>query len=124
MKNKKTKYQKNIQSRTKTRYLIGLLIRYINYLINLYIVRLARKNGAKLGECVTMPYKLAKRANRNLVIGNHTSIQTECLDLRAPIKIGNNVIIGADVEIITCSHDVDSVDFDHKAYGLAIEDYC
>lgn len=124
MNNKITQYQNNIQNRTKIRYLKGLAVRYISYLRNVYIVRLARKNGATVGECVTMPYKLAKKANANLVIGNHTSIQTERIDLRTRIQIGNYVIIGADVEIITCSHEVDSPDWEHKTYGLVIEDYC
>lgn len=124
MKNKITKYQNNIQARTKIHYLKGLAARYISYLRNLYIVQLARKNGAIVGECVTIPYKLAKKANANLVIGNHTSIQTDRIDLRTRIEIGNYVIIGADVEIITCSHDVDSPDWEHKTYGLVVEDYC
>ncbi len=119
-----TKYQKNIQSRSKIHYLKGLLARYISHLRNVYIVQLARKNGATVGECVTMPYKLAKHANANLIIGNHTAIQTDRIDLRVPIQIGNHVIIGADVEVLTVSHNVDSPDWEHKTYGLAIEDYC
>jgi acetyltransferase-like isoleucine patch superfamily enzyme len=71
-----------------------------------------------------MPYRLARKANSNLIIGNHCSIQTDCLDLRCPIEIGNHVIIGADVEIITMSHDVDSKDWGHKTYGITIGDYC
>ena len=38
--------------------------------------------------------------------------------------IGNHVIIGSGVEIITCSHNVDSIDWEHKSYGIEIEDYC
>lgn len=98
--------------------------RYMSHLRNSYIVWLARKRGATIGECVTMPYKLAKKANANLIIGNHSSIQTERLDLRARIAIGSHVIIGADVEIITVSHAVDSPDWEHKHYGITIEDYC
>ena len=124
MKKKITKYQNNIQERTKLRYLKGLAARYISHLRNQYIVRVARKNGAIVGECVTMPYKLAKNANANLVIGNHTSIQSDRIDLRTRIQIGNHVIIGADVEIIQCSHDLDSMDWEQKTYGLVIEDYC
>ncbi|MEO8419376.1 MAG: acyltransferase [Methylophilaceae bacterium] len=71
-----------------------------------------------------MPYKLAQRANANLAIGNHSSIQTDRLDLRARVVIGNHVIIGADVEIITVSHEVDSPGWEHKPYGIMIGDYC
>jgi len=121
---KKTSYQKAIQARSRIRFLKGLLPRYISYLRNCYIVGLARKNGARVGDCVTMPYQLAKIANQNLVIGNHTSIQTVRIDLRSRVEIGNKVIIGADVEIITTSHNVDSPDWETKHYGIAIEDYC
>ena len=124
MEKKITKYENNIQDRTKLDYLKGLAARYISYLRNQYIVRVARKNGAIVGECVSMPYKLAKNANANLIIGNHTSIQTDRIDLRARVQIGNHVIIGADVQIITCSHDLDSMDFEYKTYGLVIDDYC
>jgi acetyltransferase-like isoleucine patch superfamily enzyme len=124
MPNKETTYQKNIRSRTKYRYLKGLLPRYISYLKNSTIIWLARKKGATIGVCVTMPYKLAKNANANLIIGNHTSIQTDRIDLRTKVTIGSHVIIGADVEIISVSHNVDSPDFEKKCYGLVIEDYC
>ena len=58
-----------------------------------------------------------------MIIGNHVSIQAKELDTRAPIKIGNNVIIGSGVKIITCSHNINSPDWEHKSYGITIEDY-
>lgn len=119
-----TAYQKGIASRSKIRYLKGLVPRYISYVRNSYIVWLARRRGATIGECVTMPYKLAKKANANLIIGDKSSIQTDRFDLRARVQVGNHVIIGADVEIITVSHAVDSRDWEHKPYGIVIEDYC
>lgn len=121
---KETIYKKGIQGRTKFQYLKGLVPRFISYLRNSYIVHLARKRGAIVGDCVTMPYKLAKKANANLIIGNNTSIQTERIDLRSKVEIGSYVIIGSDVEIITVSHNVDSTDWEHKTYGIIIEDYC
>jgi len=122
--NHQTAYQSSIASRNKIRYLKGLVPRYISHVRNSYIVWLARRRGATVGECVTMPYKLAKKANANLTIGNHSSIQTDRLDLRARVEIGNHVIIGSEVEIITVSHAVDSPDWEHKPYGITIEDYC
>ena len=119
-----TAYQKGIANRSKLRYLKGLVPRYVSYLRNSYINSVARRRGAVVGEQVTMPYKLAKKANSNLRIGNHCSIQTDRLDLRTKVEIGNYVIIGADVEIITVSHEVDSPDWDHKYYGITISDYC
>ena len=86
-------------------------------------VRIARKRGAVVGENVVMPMSLAKRANANLRIGNHVSIQTDKIDLRSPVTIGNYVIIGSETEIITTSHNIDSKEWEHKYYGITIEDY-
>ncbi len=61
-----------------------------------------------------MPLSLAKKANKNLTIGSHTSIQTDKIDTRSPVSIGSHVIIGQGTEIITTSHDINSVDWEHK----------
>ena len=121
---KQTKYVEGIRNRSKLRFLKGLYPRYKKHLIQCYISWVARRNGATIGKIVTMPYKLAKRANSNLVIGDHSSIQTDLIDLRVPIKIGSHVIIGSGVEIITVSHNIDSPEFEDKFYGLEIEDFC
>jgi len=122
--NHSSKYIESIRSRSKMRFLKGLIPRFEKHIIQSFITWIARRNGATIGEVVTMPYKLAKKANSNLVIGDHTSIQTDLIDLRVPIKIGSHVIIGSDVEIITVSHNIDSVYWEHKFYGIEIEDYC
>lgn len=122
--NSNTTYSINIRNRSKGRFLIGLLPRFKNHLKNKFIVWVARRNGAILGEYVTMPYKLAKKANSNLSIGNHSSIASQKIDLRTKVKIGNYVIIGSDVEILAVSHNIDSPDWEHKYYGIEIEDYC
>lgn len=70
-----------------------------------------------------MPISLAKRANKNLIIGDHVSIQTDKIDLRSPVTIGSHVIIGSNTEIITTSHNIDSPEWEHKYYGIVIEDY-
>ena len=120
---KHSKYVINVQARSKLRFLLGALARLKRFYINKYIIYIAKKNGATVGNMVTMPLALAKMANANLKIGNHTSIQTSKLDLRAPVVIGNHVIIGSHVEILTCSHEVDSPDWEFKAYGITIEDF-
>ena len=61
--------------------------------------------------------------NANVVIGAHTSIQTDSLDTRNPLHIGEHVIIGHSTEIITTSHNIDSLEWEQKNYGLVIEDY-
>lgn len=118
-----SKYIKDIQSRSKARFIFGVLARIKNYLMNRYAVEVARKKGAKIGYSVSIPLDLARVANSNLNIGNHTSIQSSKLDLRAPITIGDYVIIGSNVEIITCSHDIDSPDWEFKPYGITIENF-
>jgi Acetyltransferase (isoleucine patch superfamily) len=119
-----TKYSIDIQNRSKARFIKGLYPRFKKFLINGYVIRVARRNGATIGDCVTMPYSLAKKANSNLIVGDHTSIQTNLIDLRCKVEIGSYVIIGSDVEIITLSHNIDSPDWEHKPYGIVIEDYC
>lgn len=70
-----------------------------------------------------MPKSLAKKLNSNVTIGSHVSIETDKIDVRAKIVIGNNVIIGRDTEIITVSHNIDSSDFEPKYYGIEIQDF-
>ncbi len=117
------KYVEEIQGRSYLRYVLGLLSRLRLHLKYQYASYIARKNGATIGEGVVLPLSLAKKANKNLVVGNHTSIGTDKLDLRNPITIGSHVIIGAYSQIITASHNIDSPDWDYKGYGIKIQDY-
>ena len=98
-------------------------MRFKQYIKYWRAVRLARSKGATIGEDVVMPLSLAKKANKNLTIGSHTSILTDKIDTRSPVSIGSHVIIGQGTEIITTSHDINSVDWEHKYYGIKIEDY-
>ncbi len=116
-------YIVRIKSRSKWHYLKGWLIRGWNNLKYAFVRIVARRNGATIGEVVVMPMSLARKANNNLIVGSHVTIQTDRLDLRNPIHIGNHVIIGADSEILTTSHDIDSPAFEQKDYGITIDDY-
>lgn len=118
-----TQYENQIRSRSRWHYLKGLLIRWWTNLKYERARRIARRNGATIGQAVIMPLSLARRANANLVVGDHVSIQTDRLDLRNPVRIGSHVIIGHETEIITTSHHIDSPDFEHKNYGITIDDY-
>ncbi|WP_452232344.1 acyltransferase [Lacinutrix sp. MEBiC02595] len=118
-----TTYKKRIQSRSKLKFILGIITRLKKHIINRYINWLAKRKGAIIGENVTLNYKLAKKANSNLIVGNNTSIQTDLIDLRAKVIIGNNVIIGGGAEILTCSHNVDSINWEFKPYGITIDDY-
>lgn len=119
----RTLYEKSVQDRSRLRYFIGLIVRWKQNLKYERARKIARKRGATIGEGVIIPLSLAKRANKNLIIGNHVSIQTDKLDLRSLIRIGNHVIIGAGTNIVTTSHNIDSPDWEHKNYGIVIEDY-
>lgn len=116
-------YYRDVLQRSKFHYLKGLLIRWKNNRKYAKAIRIARKNGASIGNDVVMPLSLAQRANQNLKIGNHVSIQSDKIDLRSPVTIGDYVIIGQNTEIITTSHNIDSAEWEHKYYGIVIEDY-
>lgn len=116
-------YVQSIQHRKLLHYWAGLAIRWKKHLKYALAVNIARKRGAIIGEGVVMPLGLALKANRNLNIGSHTSIQTDKIDTRSPVRIGNFVIIGENTEIITTSHDIDSPRMGVKHYGIDIGDY-
>ena len=118
-----TNYEKDVKGRSSFCYILGLIVRWKQHFKYDKAVRIARKRGASIGENVVMPLSLAKAANSNLKIGDHVSIQTDKIDLRNPVTIGNHVIIGSETEIITTSHNIDSEEWEHKHYGLIIEDY-
>ena len=118
-----TNYIEAIRKRSFWHFFKGFLIRWYQHFKYEKAVRIARKRGASVGEGVIMPLSLARRANSNLIIGNHVSIQTDKIDMRSPVKIGNYVIIGSETEIITTSHDIDSPLWNVKKYGITIDDY-
>lgn len=118
-----TNYEKDIKGRSTFRYILGLIARWKQHFKYDKAVRIGRKRGASIGENVVMPLSLARKANSNLKIGDHVSIQTDKIDLRNPVTIGNHVIIGSETEIITTSHNIDSEEWEHKHYGITIEDY-
>jgi len=123
MSDKRSLYERNVQDRSTLHYYIGLIARWKQHFKYVRAVRIARKRGATIGEGVIMPLSLARKANANLTIGNHVSIQTDMIDMRSPVKIGSHVIIGGGTNIITTSHNIDSLDWEHKYYGIEIEDY-
>lgn len=122
----RSRYEISVQDRGWIRYVLGGLVRWRQNLKYAYIRKVARKNGAVLGDGVVMPLSLAKRANGNLIIGNHVCINTDNFSsFRYPIRIGDNVIIGNGVKFVMGTHDIDSPDWEHcrPNEGLVIEDY-
>lgn len=116
-------YIQSVQKRTFARFVIGLFPRIKEWIKFNKNCQLARKKGAIIGDDSIILNGLVKKANSNLTIGNNTSIGSYKLDTRSPILIGNNVIISDYSEIITTSHYVDSPEWEHKYYGIEIEDY-
>lgn len=116
-------YYKHISQRSLSHFLVGLYPRLKIWCRQELARRKARRKGAQIGKDTIILRQLAKRANRNLTVGDDTSIGSYKLDLRSPIKIGSHVIISNDSEIITTSHCIDSPEWEHKHYGIEIEDY-
>lgn len=116
-------YYKRITKRSLLHFIIGLYPRIKQWIKFERARRKAASGGAILGNDVIILPELASRANKNLVIGDNSSIGSFKLDTRSPIKIGRNVIISNDSEIITTSHYIDSQEWEHKYYGIEIEDY-
>lgn len=126
MEDKRTLYQKAVQDRGKLHYWVGLLVRWKQNIKYARARRIARKRGATIGEGVIMSISLAKKANKNLIIGNHVSIATDKFSsFRYPVKIGNNVIIGDNVKIVMGSHNIESPHWENYRPNkeLVIEDY-
>ena len=60
----------------------------------------------------------------NISIGENTSINRRCyLDSRGGLKIGNNVSISPEVNLITAQHDMNSVDFKFITSKVEIKDF-
>lgn len=123
MKDINAEYYKRIRGRSVIHFLIGLMPRIKQWVILWLVRQKAMRKGAVIGKDTVILKSLASRANHNLHIGDHSSIGSYKLDLRSPITIGSHVIISNDSEIITTSHYVDSPEWEHKYYGIEIEDY-
>ena len=104
-------YAEDISQRGLFRYWLGWLIRLLQSIKYWRARRIARRNGAKIGEGAVFSVALARKMNANVVVGAHS------------IVIGEHVIIGHGTEIITTSHNIDSPEWERKDYGLVIEDY-
>lgn len=112
-----------VQHRSWLRYFIGLLSRWRMNRTYARARKIARQRGAIIGDSSIISISLAKKANSNLIIGDHTSIMTDDIMLLSPVKIGSHVIIGYGTSILTTSHNIDSPDWEYKYYGIEIEDY-
>ena len=111
-----SEYIQRIKRKNKIRYILGFLIRFKKHLINTSICCYARFKGASIGKNVVMPFSLAKKENRNLVIGNDIIIETSDIDLRSKVVIKDHCIINKGVSIIRVSHYVDNSPYYRTKY--------
>lgn len=121
-----TQYERCVKSRGKIRFLLGLIARWRMRTRMDRLIRGLRKGGATIGERVSLTRNCrigGRGGEPNLKIGDCCSLQDVEIDARAPVRIGNHVIIGDRSRIITCSHNVDDSEWTFKAYGIEIEDY-
>lgn len=116
-------YVEQIKARSFIRFWGGALARFPLWWKTRQKLRKMRQLGAEVGTHVGIAPSVTVPASEYVKIGDHVSIHSEYIDTRAPLAIGNYVIVGDNVRIITCSHDIDSVDWAFKSYGLVIEDY-
>ena len=117
-------YETRIASRSKLHFCIGLYPRIKKHIKYTIIRTIARRRGATIGKSTVLPYALAKKANANLIVGDHCCISSSDLDLRAPLTIGNYVAISKNVQIINASHNVHSPHFEMTRESLKIQEYC
>ncbi len=116
-------YSEKIASRGTVHYYLGLIVRWRSNLRYAFYRWTARRHGAIIGDNSVISWELAKKANSNLVVGDHCCISTAEVDLRAKVVIGNYVAISGAVRILNASHDINSPGFELKTTDLVIEDY-
>lgn len=118
-----TQHEHDIRTRSFIHYWIGFFARLLPWLKIRRKLKKMRKAGATIGSHIGIVASVMPPASKNLRVGDHVSIHTNRIDVRAPLTIGNYVILGDSVSIITCSHDIDDPEWKFKPYGLEIEDY-
>lgn len=117
MNNIPKEYKLRIGNRSCFHQLMGLIPRIFIFLKYSLIRNYARFNGASIGANSIIPYKLAKKSNKNLFIGDDCIIETSDIDLRGIIVIKDRVIINAHACILRASHDINS-----RTYATIVSD--
>lgn len=118
-----TLYEIKVSNRSLLRLTAGFFARVLSWLRIRIKVRKMRRFGAKVALPIGIGRSIVLPASSNLIIGGHCSFQSSHIDVRSPVKFGENVIVGDGVRIITSSHDIDSPNWDFKSYGIEIDDY-
>lgn len=121
-------YKKKVKYRPILLYNLGLIVRFLLNVKYSFFRWIARYNGATIGNNTILTWKLARRANSNLVVGEDCAIETANLDLRiggGKIIVHDHVIINKEVTIIRVSHHIDDdTEFSTRYFSdLNIESY-
>lgn len=118
-------YKERVRCRGSLKYLLGLLIRFSIYIKYSFFRSYARYKGATIGDSSMITWKLAKKANKNLIIGRNVIVEATDLDLRGKIEIEDNCIINKGVTILRVSHYIDdNREFSTRYYPpLVIKSY-
>ena len=103
------KFVEDIKNSSRLRFVVGAVARFRGWIRMQRKLRAMRKKGAVVGNNIGIASNLMPPASPTLKIGDHVSIHTDRIDVRAPLTIGNYVIIGDSASIITCSQDRKSV---------------
>lgn len=102
-------YINSVKDRTTKRYIVGLLIRFVKNIKFSIFRKVATYRGASICDSSNITWKIAKNANKNLIIGEDCVIEAEYLDLRGgKIIIHDHVVINKEVAIIRVSHNIDN----------------
>ena len=110
-------YLESVKARSSLRFVVGLVIRFLKWVYYSLIRMIAKLKGAKIGRNSIIPFKLAIKANSNLVVGHDCIIESADFDLRGEITVLENVIISKKVSIVRASHIIDDdVFFSSKVY--------
>lgn len=120
---KPTPFELEVRARSRLRFFLGAVSRLRSWFRIQVKLHKMRKAGATIGSHIGIARNVMPPASPLLWVGDHVSIQTNQIDVRAPLEIGSYVIIGDSASIITCSHDIDAPGWTFKSYGLVIEDY-
>lgn len=116
-------YVNNVNKRSNARKIMGLVNRFINYIL----LRKRYMKFIKVGAVISESVYIDKKANiyepQNLIIEEGTVITKAKLDCRGGLYIGKNCIINDDVKIITATHDYNSKTYDLIKRKSIIGDY-
>lgn len=117
------KYKEDIQKKSLLRKIIGIVLRFKNYIYYYFISVIFRIRGAEIGKCTSISMSTKIKEPNSFIVGQSTLINNAVLDARGGLNIGSHCIINERTEIITATHDYDSPMWETIKKSVVIEDY-